>query len=417
MTNSEPTTFALDAATERRNGRIYAATQLLTYFSAPVLYVGVVQAAFCDKLGASTTVANLPNSAYLLGAVFPLFCAWLVPARLDQRMVRLGYGLVAALLFSVCCAVFLPAPNWLRIAVVIGQGLLLGVLNSTVIVYLFKSLARATSETGRARALKFAFGFGPVAAVAGSLLAQAILAEKIPGLVHPYNFGTLYLIGFPCLAACSFLAGRLVLAPPREEPRQPFTSFLGAGLRDFWVNRRLRFAWVSYLMWYVALGGINNLSLYTRNAVGRSPLELAGLVLALRFGLKSAAGFGLGTVAERLGARPAMLLTLVFLGLGLSWPFVSSGYVYLLAFGLMGAGELGGIYFSNYIISVSPPEHTTRNVSILALVGPVSSVAPALHGYLADTHGFPASFGFGLAAVAAALILQSRVRPAQGAAS
>jgi MFS family permease len=294
-------------------------------------------------------------------------------------MVQVAYGLVAVLLFSVCCTVFLPAPNWLRVAVVIGQGLLLGILNSTVIVYLFKCLARGTTEAGRARALKFAFGFGPVAAVAGSLLAQAILAEKIPGLVHPYNFGTLYLIGFPCLAACSFLAGRLVLAP--------------------------------------ALGGINNLSLYTREMVGRSPIELAGLVMALRFGLKSLAGFGLGTVAERLGARRAMILTLVFIGLGISWPFVSSGYVYLFAFGLMGAGELGGIYFSNYIISISPPEHTTRNVALLALVGPVSSVAPALHGALADHFGFPASFGFGALAVVVALGLLARDRPAQGAAS
>ena len=33
-------------AIDRRNGNIFILTQLLTYFSAPVLYVGVVQAAF-----------------------------------------------------------------------------------------------------------------------------------------------------------------------------------------------------------------------------------------------------------------------------------------------------------------------------------------------------------------------------------
>jgi MFS family permease len=290
-------------------------------------------------------------------------------------------------------------------------------LNSTVVVYLFKCLSRATTEVGRARALKFAFGFGPVTAVAGSLLAQAILAEKISWLTHPYNFGALYLLGFPCLAACSFLAGRFVLVPPAEEPPQPFGSFLRGGLRDYWADRRLRFAWVAYLLWYSALGGMTNLSLYTREAVGRSPLEMAGLILALRFGLKSVAGFGLGTVAERYGARTAVLLVLVFLGLGHFWPFVSSGYFYLFAFGLMGAGELGGVYFSNYIIAVSPPQYTTRNVAILSLVGPVSSFAPALHGLLADHYGFRASFVFGILVVVAALALLARDRPIQGAAS
>ena len=66
----DPTVSALTPEIERRNGLIFIWTQLLIYFSAPVLYVGVVQAAFLDKLGASATVANLPSSTYMLGAVF-----------------------------------------------------------------------------------------------------------------------------------------------------------------------------------------------------------------------------------------------------------------------------------------------------------------------------------------------------------
>lgn len=402
----------VDPAVDRRNGNIFALTQLLTYFSAPVLYVGVVQAAFCDKLGASATVSNLPNSTYLLGAVVPLFCAWLFPARLEQSLVKWGYAIVAATMLLVCAVVFLPAPAWLRIAVVIGQGLMLGVLNSIINIYLLKCLSRGTSEKGRSRALKYAFGLGPIAAVLGSLFAQLLLAGKIPGVVYPYNFGVLYLIGLPCMLACSLSMRGFRLAESIDEPAPSFASFLGQSARAYLADRRLVIAWIAYFLWYCTLGGLTNLSLYTREAVGRSPLELAGLIMALRFGLKAVAGFGLGTVAARLGARTAMLLTVVFVGLGLAWPFVSSGYGYLVAFGLMGAGELGGVYFINYVISVSNAAHTTRNLALLSLVGPVCSFAPALHGNLTDRFGFNASFGFGVACAssAVALLLLTRGR-------
>ena len=366
-------------AIDRRNGNIFILTQLLTYFSAPVLYVGVVQAAFCDKLGASAMVANLPSSTYLLGAVVPLFCAWLFPARLEQRIVQTGYAVVAVPLLLVCAVVFFSAPNWLRIAVVIGQGLMLGVLNSIINIYLLKCLARGTTETGRARALKYAFGFGPVAAVLGSLFAQLLLAGKIDGIGYPANFGVLYLVALPCMGVCALLVRRFRLADVPDEVVPSFLTFIRRSAGTFYEDRRLVIAWIAYLLWYCTLGGMTNLSLYTREAVGRSPLELAGLIMALRFGFKSLAGFGLGAIAARYGARTAMLATVVFVGLGIAWPFVSWGYGYLAAFGFMGAGELGGVYIINYVISISNPAHTTRNLALLSLVAPVSSFAPAVH--------------------------------------
>ena len=62
--------------TDRRNGWLYVWTQLLIYFSAPVIYVGVVQAAFIEKLGASATLSNLPSATYFLGFIFPFICSW-----------------------------------------------------------------------------------------------------------------------------------------------------------------------------------------------------------------------------------------------------------------------------------------------------------------------------------------------------
>ncbi len=82
-------------------------------------------------------------------------------------------------------ALILPLGNSLRIAVVIGECLVYGLLNGIINIYQLQCLARGTTELGRARALKLTFGFGPIAAVAGSLGTQFVLKGGIPGLAFP----------------------------------------------------------------------------------------------------------------------------------------------------------------------------------------------------------------------------------------
>jgi len=64
-------TGAVTAAMDRANGRIFLFSYLLVYFAAPVTYIGIVQAAPCDKLGTGATVANLPFAAYQAGQFAP----------------------------------------------------------------------------------------------------------------------------------------------------------------------------------------------------------------------------------------------------------------------------------------------------------------------------------------------------------
>ena len=237
----------------RNNGLIFIWTQLLMEFSSPVPYVGVVQAAFCDKLGASATIANLPSSTYLLGAVFPVICAWFFPARLEKSVVQFAFAIVAASMLLVCFVVFMPAPNWLRISVVIGQGLVIGIINSITNIYMFKCLCRGTTEAGRAWALKYAFGFGPVAAVLGSLSAQLLLADKVPWLHYPYNFGILYVLALPCLAVCAYISSRYRIVDVADEPTPPFWAYLSGSVRAYGQDRRLIIVWIAYLLWYFPL--------------------------------------------------------------------------------------------------------------------------------------------------------------------
>ena len=100
---------------------------------------------------------------------------------------------------------------------------------------------------------------------------------------------------------------------------------------------------------------------------------------------------------------------MVLLGTSIIWGWAVPGYFYLIAFGLMGAGELGGAYFPNYIVGISPPALSTMNMSILMMTSCASFFAPSTHGALADHFGFHASFIFALVAAVVSLFLIAKL--------
>lgn len=79
------------------------------------------------------------------------------------------------------------------------------------------------------------------------------------------------------------------------------------------------------------------------------------------------------------------------MGLGVLWAWMVPGYVLLAAFALIGAGELGGAYFPNYVIAASSPEACALNLSILTLASPIASFAPVVYGGLTQFYGYPVS--------------------------
>ena len=392
----------VSAVMDRRNGRIFYLSYLLIYLAAPAVYVGVVQAALCDKLGASATVANLPASAYLFGSAAPFFLTWLIPLRLERSVVVYANAITATLLAMVCGTLIFPFGNSVRIAVLVGQGLIHGCTASISLVYQYQCLGRGTTSKGRAKALKLAYTFGPISAVAGSLAAQFILNRGILFLAYPYDFAFLYFIAVPCMAGVALLSSRYELIPVKEEAHQPFVRYMIDSVRSYGQVRTLVLLWLAFLLWYVSLDAMSNLSLYTKEAVGRDPKELSGLIMALRFGFKSVAGFALGVITLRWGIRAPLVTTIVLLAAAAFWSWVAPGYLYLFAFGLMGAGELGGGYFPNYMVGVSPAAQGARNLALLNLATPVASLSPVLYGALTDAFGFSASFALaGVAALAA----------------
>jgi MFS family permease len=398
---------------DRTNGSIFFISYLLIYFAAPVVYVGVVQAALCDKLGANATIANLPGSAYLFGNFAPLIFSAVVPHRLERAVVVWANIITAILLSMVCTTLLLPFENSVRIAALIGQGLIQGFTGSTSQVFMLQCLGRGTTLEGRAKAFKLAYGAGPIAAVGGSLSAQFVLNRGIPFLDYPYDFALLYLMGVACTAGVAFVCRRFVLIPVREEEHQPFFDSLLDSVKSYFRVKSLVVLWLAYALWNSTLSAMPNLSLYTKEAIGREPKELSGLIMALRFGFKSLAGYFLGVITLRWGIRAPLTTTIALAGGAGLWGWMAPGYFYLLSFGLMGAGELGGAYFPNYSVAVSSAERGARNLALLTLATPVASLSAVLHGALTDLYGFSASFVFGITTALLALWLVFKL-PSEG---
>jgi hypothetical protein len=243
---------------------------------------------------------------------------------------------------------------------------------------MWQCLKRGTTLAGRARALKFTYTLGPLAAVGGSLLAQFVLNHGIGLLSFPYDFAALYFVGALCISGVATAASQYRLTPVEPEDRPTFLGYVRDGIWQYLAVRTLALLWIAYLLWYISIGGISNLSLYSAS-IGRDPKELSGVSLALRFSFKAVGGFVLGGIAARFGMRAPIIVAVCLVGAAPIWAALAPGYSYLLAFGLMGAGELGGVYFPNYVVSFSSEADSARNLSILQLVTVASSVGPVLY--------------------------------------
>lgn len=387
----------LSAQDDRHNGWVFTVCYILIFLAAPILYVGVVQATLLDKLGANKTVANLPAATYMLGQIAPLFFSWLVPHRLERQVVvwaNAATGIVIALVFMT---LVVPCPAEVRIGAVVLQGLLQGLSASTSFVFMVGCLRRGTSEQGLALTLKRTFTITPLFAVAGSLGAQYLLNPGLPFLPYPFDFAALHLIGTLAAFSIALNARRFRLPHLDDEARQPLFPFLIRSTREFFGDRQMACLWVGYVLWYSSLDIVSNLSLYTRQAMGRDPKDFSGIIMAIRFGCKAIGGWMLGIMAVRYGLRSAVFGTALLVAAGSAWAWAVDGAGYLFSFGLLGAGELGGAYFPNFVSSLSVAAVAPRNLAMITLATSASSFAPVLHGYLTDRFGFPASFALGIA--------------------
>jgi hypothetical protein len=389
---------SLPRSMQTRNVVIYGINKALVYFGAPVLYVGLAQAALLNRLDYDKVNANLPASVFLWLTPLAVPAAWLFPRVAQLRPVLfVNYCLMAVSGLFVAAVLLMDWRAAVMPAVLLHAGVLSAALN-TIEAFQWEVLGLGVVEKRRGEAFAIAFGLGPVMAMLGSLAAQFILSGEVLGFRaamprYPVSFAILFGATAPLMAAAACLSLLFQLpADSVERHREPFVRGMLGGFRDFLSDRLMVYCVVAYILIYSGLMVMPSITLYTAQATGHTAESLVGYQQALRFGGKALAGFLLAQLLIRTSPRGGMLGTAVLCLLGPLWALFVPGIAFMGAFAILGAGELMGVYFPNYILSLSRPDRMRRNMAYCALITMPVGNAPLMYGAISEARSLQTAF-------------------------
>ncbi len=418
---------------QRRNLVLFAACTGMQYLAAPVLYVGITQAALCDRLEADARTSNLPATLFFAMTAMPAIIAWLSPrVAALKRNLMLCYFISAAMLATLAVTLLLPLSNEIKLAMVILQGGVAGAVMPAAIALLWEVIGRGSDESRRGLALSLAFGLGPILAVAGSFAQTALLGGDLfgwnfSGAAYPWNFVALFGAGVPVMLVAAWLS-RLFIVPPvdREPQRESLAAvlplligvplmfasvallhwasitaneayrlagYLAAALaaisvtyyfRSLLRQRTLLLATIVTILVYAVNGSPSNMNLYSHAALGDSPEQYAGIQNMLRFGCKAIAGGFLGWMLTRTNPRAGILATATICLASQLWAMLVTGPWYLASFVIFGAGELIGVYSPNYMVSASRTNDLRRTMAFATMLMVPAAPAGYLYGAIVD---------------------------------
>jgi MFS family permease len=127
-----------------------------------------------------------------------------------------------------------------------------------------------------------------------------------------------------------------------------------------------------------------NMNLYSTEALGDVPARYAGVQNTLRFSFKMVTGIFLGWLLTKTNPRAGILVTsLIFLASQI-WAIFVTGPLYLIAFGLFGAGELVGAYAPNYLVFASRKEDLRKTTAFMTMLMAPAAPVGYLYGSIVD---------------------------------
>lgn len=414
---------SLPDESQRRNIFSFALFWCIYYLSAPVSYVGPVHANLLKALGNSDTINNFPSAIYMWMSVVPVIIAWIFPRPRHLKPLALAAVTMKSLVTAaVALVLWRPFGPQVITGCVIVHAAVFGAANGIMITAIWDFLRRSVASGRRGRALGFAFGIGPLFACLGALLQDASFDGRIlGGFSFGWEFPSNYLALFAGTSVLMIASGIPVamFIVPLDEPcaTTDATTFgeIRSGLAQFLRNKYVLRAVAIYVLVYS--GGneiLANLSLHAADVIPEETNTL-GLQAFLRFGFKAIAGALLGWLLARSNPRATLFATTSVLLAGLAWALNTTGWTFMLTFGLLGAGELFGAYFPNYIASASHKQFVRINMAYLTILSVLIGFSSLLFGFVADRWGREPSFFLAAGMLVAAIALIARCLPADPA--
>lgn len=380
---------------QNRNLVLFGINKSLTYLAATVVYVGSLDAILLNTMGYSDKVANLPVAAYLwtTAPFLVLFTWYFCQVRMLKPVLVTSYAVVAACGLLMVVGLLQSPSNWF-IAALVVRATLMGWFLGAVALFEWEILARGVDEQRRGFALSLAFGLGPVMAVIGSLGTQLVLDGNlgpfsVSKAAFPWDFIILYALSVLIMGLPAVLTTQYIVPSVAEEvAREPLISGVFGGFGDFLKNRILILASIAFLLMMIGSDTIlPSVVLYTKDMLGEEPQKYAGYQFSLRFAFKAVAGFLLGWMLVKTHPRAGLLATSSLCLAGIVWALLVPGKMYLVSFGILGAGELYYVYYQYYLISCSPKSMIRCNLAYANLLALPAASAPVIFGVISDSYG------------------------------
>ena len=410
----------LPVSVQNRNIWCFAIFWSVYYLAAPITYIGLTHANLLKAFGNSDTVSNLPSAYYLWFTALQVVAAWLFPSpRHVKPLAYVAVGLMVTVSAAVAVTLGSGASPRVATIVVIVFGAVFGAANGVLLTSMWDSLRRGVSTSRRGKALGLTFGIGPLFACVGSLLQDAVfdgrlLGGRSFGLTFPYNYMAMFAAVAPLLLIAGIAVAMFRIPLDKSEPsssQTPLAEML-TGLKQFVNNRNVLIAVLLYVLVYSGGNAIfPNISLHAKTVLG-SDTDTLGIQSFLRFGCKAVAGALLGWLLATVSPRATLMATTSILIIGVAWAIGSTGWWYMAAFGIMGAGELFGAYFPNYVTTASRKQYVRVNMAYLNVLSALTGLTAVLYGQVADRYGRVASFYLGGAMLLVAMILIRSLLPA-----
>lgn len=424
----------LPVRVQRRNMCYVAMFWSIYYLTAPISYIGLTHANLLKGLKNSDTICNLPSAMYLWLAFVPVLVAWAFPRpRHLKPMGLVAVGLLATATAGVAISLWLEASRGISTTLVIIHGAVFGGANGVLLMATWDALKRGVSSSRRGPVLALTFGVGPLFACVGALGQDALLEGKLLGgstfgLEFPLNYMAMFVVAAPLLLLLGIVFSLYTLPTTDAEPMDsdPPLAAIAKGVRQF---LQCRAVWIAVVIYVVVYSGGNaifaNLSLHAKDVLRTEeqtrneatayvtimlqdqPLtaaactshalvvpatESVGMQNFLRFGCKALAGALLGWLLTFTNPRTPLLVTTSILLFGILWAINSTGWWFLATFGILGAGELFGVYFPNYVTSASDKKFVRVNMAYMSVIGALVGFSSVAFGAISDTHGRVASF-------------------------
>lgn len=391
----------------------------LTYLCAPVSYIGLTHANLLKSLGSSDTMSNLPSAVYQWLIIFPVIVAWWFPR--PKHLKPLG---MAAIGMEVVVSALVALMLWLRVsptvasAAVVVHAAVFGISNGVMMTVQWELMKRGISTSRRGPALGYIYGIGPLFACCGAILQDALFDGKLTGghsfgLDFPDNYLAMFAAVAPLLLLkCVMVALFQVPAVAQEPAPESMIGEIAAGLRQFFDNRVV---WITVILYVVVYSGGNaifaNVSIHAKDVLPDES-DTLGIQSFLRFGCKAIAGALLGLLLARCNPRATLMATTLILTLGMVWAIGSSGWWFMATFGLLGAGELFGAYFPNYITMASEKRFVRVNVAYMNVLSVLIGFSSIAFGMISDRFGRVSTFYVSTIVLVLALVAIRQLLPA-----